>query len=164
MAKPAAGPVFPSPGHDHAPCVAELVARADTAFAQQQLKLTPLRRRVLEEIAAVHRAVGAYDILERLAAKGPRLAPISVYRALDALVAAGVVHRLESRNAFFACHRAHAGRSRQLILICDGCGAVAEVAAEAIVTTIAAAAAAEGFKARSALIEVAGACAHCNAA
>ena len=67
------------------------------------MRLTDLRRRVLAEISGSHRAVGAYDVQQSLAAKGIRLAPISIYRALDALVAAGIVHRLESRNAYFAC-------------------------------------------------------------
>ena len=43
--------------------------------------------------------------------KGTRLAPISVYRALDALLEAGVVHRLESKNAYFACSRLHQPRT-----------------------------------------------------
>ena len=60
---------------------------------------------MFEEIAATHASIGAYDILAKLAEKGTRLAPISVYRAIDALLEAGVIHRLESKNAFFACRR-----------------------------------------------------------
>ncbi len=99
--------------------------RARAAFSDKGLKLTPLRQSVFQEIAASHKAIGAYDVLDRLAAKGERLAPISVYRAIDALVAAGIVHRFESRNAFFACHAGH--DMRQLVLACETCGRVAEV-------------------------------------
>ena len=81
---------------------------------------------VFQEIAAAsHQAIGAYEVLERMAARGERLAPISIYRAIDALVAAGIVHRFESRNAFFACHAGH--EQRQLVLACERCNSVAEV-------------------------------------
>ena len=99
--------------------------RARQAFQNKGLKLTPLRQSVFREIAASHKAIGAYEVLDRLAVRGERLAPISVYRAIEALVAAGIVHRFESRNAFFACHAGH--EMRQLVLACEACGRVAEV-------------------------------------
>ncbi|MGE0698046.1 MAG: Fur family transcriptional regulator [Hyphomicrobiaceae bacterium] len=158
-------PGFPVPGHDHEPCVASVVARAEAVFLRQGLRLTPLRRQVLEEVAASHKAVGAYDVLDHLARRGGRrLAPISVYRALDSLVEAGVVHRLESRNAFFACHAPHAGDRRQIVLACGRCGAVAEVAEPVVFDGIGAAAARAGFAVERAMVEVAGTCGACVAA
>jgi Fur family zinc uptake transcriptional regulator len=164
--KPApAVPGFPAPGHDHGSCVAKVVERAQTAFEQQGLRLTELRRLVLEEIASSHKAVGAYDVLERVSAKGGRrLAPISVYRALDTLVALGVVHRLESRNAFFACHAAHAANRRQIVLTCNACGSVAEVSGARVFDGIAQAANEAGFRMAHALVEVAGSCRACDGA
>ena len=113
---------FPDPAHDHAPCLADMLSRAELAFENNGSRMTPLRRMVLQEVAGSHTAVGAYDVLDRLVRKGERrLAPISVYRALDSLVEVGMVHRLESRNAFFACHVSHAGDRRQIVLACDSC-------------------------------------------
>ncbi len=156
--------VFPDPQHDHAPCVAETLERAEKIFKNNGLSLTPLRRQVLQEVAGSHTAVGAYDILERLAQKGGRrLAPISVYRALDSLVAAGMVHRLESRNAFFACHVSHAGDRRQIVLACETCSAVAEVPGGSVFDGIGAAAAASTFKPTRTLVEVIGVCGRCQA-
>ncbi|MEZ5816734.1 MAG: Fur family transcriptional regulator [Hyphomicrobiaceae bacterium] len=156
-------PGFPDPGHDHAPCLAGVIARAETIFERNGMRLTELRRRVLEEVASSHRAVGAYDVLDRLARKGGRrLAPISVYRALDTLVVAGLVHRLESRNAYFACHAAHPANRRQIVLACEQCGAVAEVAGSAVFEGIADAAGAAGFRMSQALVEVSGACKECH--
>lgn len=156
---------FASPGHDHGPCLTDVVERAKAAFDREGLRLTPLRRHVLEEIAQSHRAVGAYEVLENLARKGGRrLAPISVYRAIDSLVAAGVVHRLESRNAFFACHAHHGGDRRQIILACEQCGAVAEVTEKAVFQGIAGAAKAASFEMRRALVEVMGVCGGCRTA
>jgi Fur family zinc uptake transcriptional regulator len=156
--------VFPQPGHNHSACVAHALERAAAAFEARGLRLTDLRRHVFEEIAASHHSVGAYDILERLAAKGTRLAPISVYRAIDALIAAGVVHRLESKNAYFACHNAHSGGAEHLVLACEKCGAVAEVAGGSVFGAIDEAARGARFQPRLRVVEVAGLCGDCGGA
>jgi len=157
---------FPKPGHDHGPCAADTLRRAAEAFDARGLKLTPLRRRVLEEVASSHHAVGAYEILERLAQKErARMAPISVYRALEALLEMGVVHRLESRNAYFACHAPHGTNGvRQIVLACERCATVAEVPAPAAFDSIDRASRDTGFRSNRVLVEVAGLCAACAAA
>ncbi len=154
--------LFPTPGHNHGTCLHTAVGRAERAFETKGLKLTPLRRKVLQEIAGSHHAVGAYDILDSLARKGDRLAPISVYRAIDALLAAGVVHRLESRNAFFACHTSHTGSGNQIILACETCGLVAEVNGDAIFQSLAQAAEGANFKPQRRVVEMTGLCKHCQ--
>lgn len=157
-------PIFPPSAHDHGVCLSDTVRRAEAAFETRGLRLTPLRRLVLEEVAGSHTAVGAYDILDRLSRKGDRrMAPISIYRALDSLVAAGIVHRLESRNAFFACHAPHPGDRRQIVLACETCSAVAELAGDAVFEGVAAAAAAARFAVGRALVEVLGTCGACQA-
>ena len=154
---------FPAPEHDHEHCLDEAMARARSAFAEKGLRLTPLREAVFQEIAAAsHRAIGAYEVLDRLATRGDRLAPISVYRAIDALVAAGIVHRFESRNAFFACHAGH--EQRQLVLACETCGSVAEVDGATVFSAIDKVAEGAAFRASSAkgaVVEVWGLCANC---
>jgi len=154
--------LFPAPGHNHGSCLDSAVHRAEFAFETKGLKLTRLRRMVLEEIAGSHHAVGAYDILENLARKGDRLAPISVYRAIDSLLAAGVVHRLESRNAFFACHADHSETSRQVILACETCGLVAEVDGATIFKALSQTAEAAHFRPRRQVVELTGSCRHCQ--
>jgi Fur family transcriptional regulator, zinc uptake regulator len=158
---------FPAPEHDHDLCLEEALARARKAFQDKGLKLTPLRAAVFGEIAASHRAIGAYEVLERLAAKGERLAPISIYRALEALLAAGIVHRFESRNAFFACHAGHHQLERQLVLACETCGRVAEVDGTHVFAAIDRTTGAASFaasQARNAVVEVWGRCATCAGA
>lgn len=154
---------FPSPRHDHAPCVALALARAERAFEEKGLRLTDLRRRVLEEIAGSHHAIGAYDVLERLSRKGSRLAPISVYRAIDALLSAGVIHRLESRNAFFACHATHTADRDQIVLACERCGRVAEVPGKPVFDAISSIAKEAAFKPVHTVAEVSGVCDDCQA-
>lgn len=155
-------PPFPALEHDHAPCLEDAIERARKAFDAKGLKLTPLRLSVFKEIAGSHRVIGAYEVLECIARKGERLAPISVYRAIDALVEVGLVHRFESRNAFFACHSGHEGR--QVVLACEACGRVAEVSAGSVFEGIDAAAEAAMFQPRTAVVEVWGQCAACIAA
>ena len=156
---------FPARAHNHDHCAHAALDRAQRLFDARGLKLTDLRRRVLEEIASSHQAVGAYDILDRLARNGPRLAPISVYRAIDALLEARVIHRLESRNAYFACHAIHPDGSERdmLFLVCEQCGMVAEVDSAAMFAAISEAATAARFTARRTVAEVAGTCRDCTA-
>jgi Fur family zinc uptake transcriptional regulator len=152
-----------SRAHDHEVCMAAAHARAEKMFVARGLKLTALRRRVFEEIARSHDAVGAYDVLDRLArTSGERIAPISVYRALDALLEAGVVHRLESRNAFFACHAPHAPNARHIALLCETCGTVNEIDGAAVHAAIDGAVSEAGFTSRQAVVEISGRCASCG--
>jgi Fur family transcriptional regulator, zinc uptake regulator len=159
MTQAVASKAFPAPGHDHDLCLEEAMERARQAFQNKGLKLTPLRQSVFREIAASHKAIGAYEVLDRLAIRGERLAPISVYRAIEALVAAGIVHRFESRNAFFACHAGH--EMRQLVLACEACGRVAEVDADKVFAAIDKSAGSAGFSTKGAVVEVWGLCANC---
>lgn len=164
MIATAPGKVFPAPEHNHDLCLDEAMARARKAFEAKGLRLTPLREAVFQEIAAAaHRAIGAYEVLERMAARGERLAPISIYRAIDALVEAGIVHRFESRNAFFACHAGH--EQRQLVLACERCNSVAEVDGADVFAAIDRTSNAAHFAAstsRAAVVEVWGLCANCT--
>lgn len=155
---------FPAHDHDHAPCASDLLERAEREFEAKGMKMTSLRRKVLEEIAGSHQALGAYELLERLSQKGQRLAPISVYRAIEALHETGLVHRLESRNAFFACH-SHHGRNRdQVYLSCDTCGRVAELAAENVFAAINELVGKAQFAVRRTVTEISGTCASCKGA
>jgi Fur family transcriptional regulator, zinc uptake regulator len=152
---------FPAPDHDHERCVCGTMARAKAAFEARGVRLTELRLAVFSEIAASHHAVGAYDIIDQLSRKGTRLAPVSVYRAIDALLTAGVVHRLESRNAFFACHASHASERQNVVLACGTCGIVVEVEGDAVFTAIDAIVTTHRFEMAARVVEVAGRCAHC---
>ena len=77
--------------------------------------MTALREQVFQHVTASHRPISAYDLIESLAKEGKRRAEVSVYRILDVLQAAGIVHRLESRNSFFACMTAHDGGRRRYV-------------------------------------------------
>jgi Fur family zinc uptake transcriptional regulator len=148
--------------HDHAQCVAGAVARMEARCADKRLRLTPLRRNVMRTLAASHVPLGAYEIVERLGQDGENVPPMSVYRVLDFLVAEGLAHRIESRNAFLACGHAHEQGDVVVFLICEGCGLTKEVASHAVGRDLAWAARAVGFSPRQRVLEIAGMCARCQ--
>ncbi len=136
---------------------------ARSQFEEQKLRFTELREQVFTEIASTRQAIGAYDIIDRLSDKGTRLAPISVYRSIDALMEAGVIHRLESKNAYFACRRhEHGKRGRPIFLSCEECGGVTEVSAQVAFDTIKALAESAGFTPKVKFVEVSGTCRDCS--
>ena len=99
---------------------------------------------------------------ERLAAKGDCIAPFSIHRSLEAMHESGIVHRLESRNAFFACHVQHDHARDQLILACERCGRVAEVDGREVLASLGRAAERADFLPRRMVTEVSGLCAACR--
>ncbi|AMY67832.1 zinc ABC transporter ATP-binding protein ZnuC [Frigidibacter mobilis] len=111
--------------HDHAHCADDTMARAEAVAAARGARLTPVRRRVLEILLEAHRAMGAYEVLDRLAAEGFGNQPPVAYRALEFLVEHGLAHRVRRLNAFAACM--HPGQDHSpVFLICRSCDAVAE--------------------------------------
>jgi Fur family zinc uptake transcriptional regulator len=155
-------PVFPAPDHDHARCRSDAMARAEARCAARGQRLTPIRRKVLAALAASHQPLGAYEIIDHLADRGPRPAPITIYRALDFLLDNGLVHRIESRNAFVACIGDHESDALIVFLICERCGAVGEAPSIAVAETLATAANSAGFAPKTPVIEITGVCSHCR--
>ena len=155
------GSTFPQSDHDHGHCVAGILADAEDACRSRKVRLTPQRRQVLEIVAESHAAIGAYEVMARLATDGKRPAPITVYRALDFLMRQGLVHRLASLNAYIACPRAGSRHGAQF-LICKRCGAIGELNDESVDRAIAGAASDVGFSVSAPMVEVAGLCVNCR--
>jgi Fur family transcriptional regulator, zinc uptake regulator len=155
---------FLAPNHDHERCANDAIAHAEAICAARSERLTPLRRRVLEALLSSHAPLGAYELIDKLSGRGARVAPITIYRALDFLRAQGLAHRIESRNAFIACVHNHASGDPVVFLICEKCGAVGEAASAAVADTLKTAARAAGFTPKTPVIEISGICAHCKAA
>jgi Fur family transcriptional regulator, zinc uptake regulator len=159
-----AKPAFPAPDHDHVRCAAEGINHAERICHERSQKLTSIRRQVLQALLASHRPLGAYEVIDALAESMPRPAPITVYRALDFLMANGLVHRIESRNAFLACAHDHDAATMVAFLICERCGSVGEIPAATIAQSLGAAARATGFAPKLSVVEITGTCAHCQKA
>ena len=140
------------------------MAVAEAVCLERGQRLTTIRRKVLDELLASHKPLGAYEIIDRIALRGARPAPITAYRALEFLRENGLVHRIESRNAFIACVHNHAAGELVVFLICEHCGAVGEASSADLAATLASAARAAGFAPNSPVIEITGVCTHCRAA
>lgn len=153
-------PEFP---HDHDACVAGALKAAETLCARRGARLTALRRRVLELVWTSHRAVKAYDLLDRLSADAGTAKPPTVYRALDFLLEHGLIHRIESLNAYVGCPSPQEGHASQF-LICRRCETVIELDGGRIGSAVADAARRHGFAVARQTVEVHGHCARCRPA
>lgn len=84
---------------------ADLLACARACAADGAFRLTPVRLRVLEALAAAANPQGAYDLLNALNRRTPKLAPTAVYRALEFWEGEGFIHKIRSEGAWVACAR-----------------------------------------------------------
>ena len=160
------------PHHDHGPCAhaagrstraPEALAEAEALCWARGVRLTPIRRDVLAVLYGTHRPLGAYDIADALGEKGHRrLAPITVYRALEFLLAEGLAHRLASRNAFVACPHRHGAGDLVAFLICEACGGVDEMSSPPLGKALSRLLDAERFEPHLQVLEISGRCAHCR--
>lgn len=146
--------------HDHTACIAAALTRAETRCREQGLRLTAIRRRILELIWSSHKPSKAYDLLDTINRERGKAAPPTVYRALDFLLSAGLVHKIESLNAFIGCAGEHQ-HAQPKFLICHDCHRVAEIPAPDIDRAIASAAGRIGFCADQETIEIGGLCRQC---
>lgn len=160
MSSAVKGPIAFEP-HDHSDCVARAVASAEAVCAERGVRLTPIRRRALEVLAAEHKALGAYDVLALMAQDGHSAHPPVAYRALDFLVAQGLAHKIERLAAFVAC--SHPGdQHRPAFLICRVCRVVAEAHVAPDEGRLGKAAKALGFEVEQTVIEAEGLCRNCR--
>jgi Fur family transcriptional regulator, zinc uptake regulator len=154
--------IFLPPDHDHDRCSADAMAMAEAVCRERGQRLTTIRRNVLAVLLGSHKPLGAYEIIERFAPRTARPAPITTYRALEFLLDNGLVHRIESRNAFIACVHSHAAGEFVVFLICEYCGAVGEASSADVAATLTTAARSAGFTPKSPVIEISGVCTHCR--
>lgn len=158
-----AGDPFQPVDHDHDACVADVLAAIEAVCDRRKLRLTPLRRRVLELVWASHHPVGAYDILDRLGQERGRVAPPTVYRTLGFLAEHGFVHRIDTLNAFVGCTRPGASH-RAYFLICRVCRSAAEIDDNRIGEALARFAARASFDVEAETVELTGVCRRCREA
>ncbi len=148
--------------HNHQQCIDTALARAQTLCQQQSLRLTKIREQVLCLIWQSHQPVGAYAIMESLAeTQAKRVAPPTVYRALDFLLELGIIHRINSLNAFIGCqdpgHQHHS-----CFLICQSCKLAIEFDPGQLQSTVEELGRQSGFEIQSQNMELMGLCRNCK--
>lgn len=152
---------FKDSGHEHQHCQHDAMQTAERVCAERGLRLTPLRRQVLQLVWDSHEPVKAYDVLARLQETHANAAPPTVYRALEFLQEQGFVHRIQSMNAYLGCGAASESHDSQF-LICRDCGEVAELDDAEISDLLSRKARTLGFHIDNETIEIRGRCASCR--
>ena len=149
--------------HHHVDDAASFIRAVEHASCERGLRLTPIRAYVLGLIAKAGKPLKAYDLLDQVReGDGPgAAAPPTVYRALDFLLANGFIHKLQSVNAFVACHHPSTAQHSVPFLICDRCHSAVELEDEAVVASLDERARALGFVPQAQTLEVHGLCAQC---
>ncbi|MBS0576420.1 MAG: transcriptional repressor [Proteobacteria bacterium] len=128
---------------------------------QRGVRLTTLRENVLRLVAGSAHPVKAYDLLQGIGKSGTAAAPVLAYRALDFLLEQRFVHKLETVNAYVACHHPGTGHCVPF-LICDGCQVALELEDGETAAVLEREAGDLGFTVRSQTLEVHGLCKHCQ--
>jgi Fur family zinc uptake transcriptional regulator len=159
MPSPCAHTQEPARGLSGAGLDAELTA-AERRCSAGGGRLTAPRRRALEMLLAAGAPVKAYELVSRFRVGEGAAKPPTIYRALEFLERQGFAHRIESLNAYVACRKG-ARTHPTAFLICDCCGATAEVepAADQVAGALSGA---SGYALSSVSIEAHGLCAACR--
>lgn len=164
MAKKAFDRMIRSPNpHHHVHAPTRFVSEVEQACLRRGLRLTPLRKHVLELIASDEKPVKAYDLLDRLRELTGKSAPPTIYRALEFLLQHGFIHKLESINAYTGCHHPSERHSAPFF-ICDECGHATEFCNSEVTTLLLQHAHELGFLPQAQTLEVHGVCARCRRA
>jgi len=148
--------------HNHQRCIDAALSQAKTVCDTRKMRLTPIRQQVLKLIWQNHQPLGAYKLLELLAQEnGKQVMPPTIYRALDFLLAAGLIHRISSLNAFIGCPFPSSNHD-EVFLICSNCGSAAECSADKLSNAISETASKANFTIESQSVEIVGLCPICK--
>ena len=148
--------------HHHVRDAKAFVTAVEVACKARGLNLTQARANALQLIAQSEKPIRAYDLLEQMKTLQETAAPPTVYRALEFLTENGFVHRLESINAYLACHHPGGEEHATPFLICDQCQATQELEQPKWVGELEKQAHTMGFHVRGQTLELHGLCADCQ--
>jgi len=146
--------------HDHDRCIVERIAAVERHCAENRLQFTAVRRRVLEILLDEHKALGAYEILQRLSEESYGSQPPVAYRTLDFLVKHGFAHKIERLSAYVACDSPCTPHF-PAFMICRVCDAVAESTSAPAKGVLGAVAREAGFRIEQTVVEAIGTCPIC---
>ncbi|MDR2503432.1 MAG: transcriptional repressor [Deltaproteobacteria bacterium] len=141
--------------------IAHGLREAENICVRNGVRLTRLRRDILESLLASGGPVKAYDLIELMRDKGERLTPATVYRTLDFLLQYGLAHRINSLNAYVPCtanHEEHA----MLMFVCSECRRTEELDDPALYDYMRSRLGELGMSLRDSSIEIQGLCRKCT--
>jgi Fur family transcriptional regulator, zinc uptake regulator len=140
-----------------------MIEKAEAICRARGGRLTPQRRAVLTKLLTASRPLTAYELLDLVRPEDAAITPASIYRSLDFLVDAGLVHRLDSTRSFVACDHPDHPHNGQF-LICRECGTVVEAEDKRIARAAEDLGERHGFTLEHRSVELTGVCGACRAA
>ena len=144
----------------HKNCIPNAIREAERICKHREIRFTDLRRKVLEIIWAGHKPTKAYDILDKLKDMDYSAKPPTVYRTLDFLMEQGLIHKLESLNAYIGC--SHPGKHHECyFLICSECQEIKECCDHVIDEAITKTTSKNKFSPHHTTLEISGKCSNC---
>ena len=151
------------PHHVHqSHSIDERMVAAEQLCSAHGVRLTAVRKQVLQLILNAQQPLGAYDLLAMLQQHSERpIAPPTVYRALDFLMQQGLIHRLSSINAYIPCCHPREGH-QAVFLICQNCHQVHESSAHDVFSALIDIAQLGGFRPSHSILEMNGLCQTCQ--
>lgn len=134
-------------------------ARKAMSFARQlclskKLRFTRIRHDILEALWRHDAPMKAYDLQDYMQrVYGQKINPPTIYRTLEFLHENGLIHRIESLNAFAACHDNLDYHEGQFV-ICTRCGHVEEIHEDDLMSQLGQRLEARGFTLREQMVEL----------
>ncbi len=154
--------------HNHQHCIDDALIAAQSICKQQNAKLTELREQVLLLIWKNHKPLGAYTLIEQLSEQTQRrIAPPTVYRTLEFLLDLGLIHRINSLNAYIGCTHPHSHQGNKVhqhnyFLICKKCHHTQELIDKDLSNKIQSLSQNFNFTAQDQWLEITGLCQECS--
>ena len=146
---------------DHNHCIENAITSAKCYCNSNKIQFTPLRERVLRKVWESHKSVKAYDLINNMGSKNEPVKPPIVYRVLDFLLNIGLIHRIDSLNAFVGCQHPFEHENCYL-LICENCAVVEESCSDKFTSEINKISQHRRFSPTHTVLEIHGYCAACR--
>ena len=141
--------------------IEQSIQAADSLCSQSNARFTDMRKTVFRLILEHNAPIKAYELLERLKIYKSSVQPPTVYRAINFLMELGLVHKLSSLNAYFACSHPHK-RHNCFFLLCKECGLIQESCNSPLLESLRATAKKNKFLAEFFSVEIKGLCSNCS--
>jgi Fur family zinc uptake transcriptional regulator len=128
------------------------------------LKITDLRKDILDIILSAKKPLSAYDVLDQLKTKRTNAKPPTVYRVIDYFVEKKIIHRVETTNKYVGCTQLDNFKTKYhgILFLCQQCGNSFELVDDEFLAALKHFSKKHKFSVNESLVEVKGVCEKCS--
>jgi Fur family zinc uptake transcriptional regulator len=128
------------------------------------LKITDLRKDILDIILSAKKPLSAYDVLDQLKTKRTNAKPPTVYRVIDYFVEKKIIHRVETTNKYVGCTQLDNFKTKYhgILFLCQQCGNSFELVDDEFLEALKNFSKKHQFSVNESLVEVKGICEKCG--